>query len=573
MKKLCLFLFLCHIAFCLTAQEEAVIVMTTNKETGSEFSLEIEAVGPGTKVKIDYGDGIPVETTLIYDNDSPEIEGTVKGQTIKVYAKPTDILRFKCASCGLTDLDVSKNKLLRSLVCYRNKLTSIDVSNNPALINLYASNNYISEIDVSKNLSLIYLNMGTTNISRIDVSQNKMLKDLWIGTTKITEVNLSNNPLLEQLDCNNAHIKHLDLSNNKELDELRCEGNGLTSLDVSQNKKLVHLYCSNNPLTALDLSNNTELKYFECKGNKLSSIDLSNNTLLKEFDCSGNPLTHLDLSSNKKLETLKCSNTPLTILDLSHNPIIERLYCQDNKLSTLNISNNRLLKNIDCSGNQLKELDISMNPTLEYLNCSDNKIKKIDVSSNKYLTRMDISKNDLGNKETAALQNNDNLRRVDYSKQGRNRDESYANKSTMQAGIAMELGYSYKFIHGGLHQGYVGADLSLSTDEKRPYSGKSVVQFLIGGGIYYGKYGGESKAIPAVSLGITADPVCVFLFRATVTQYSINPSFGLNFLNLARLNLGYNFGYKRVNGFNMSGISIGFSIALGSRGYYVDPSN
>lgn len=574
MKRSLLFM-LCFITLLSFAQEEPVIVMTTTKPIGSVFEFELQPVISQTKVKIDYGDGILKETELVLPIGFGSIKDTLKGQTIKIYATPTDILKIKCESCGLTKLDVTKNKLLNSIVCYRNPFDTLDISQNPALINLYISETNISEVDVSQHKALLYLNVSNTNVSKIDVSKNRQLNKLWIDGTRISEVDLSQNRLLRGLDCEKAQLKQLDLTHNKELEELRCQSNKLTELDLSQNKKLIFLYCSDNPLGKLDLSNNTDLKFFECKSNEFTSLDLSNNTLLKELDCSGNPLQSLNLSGNKNLKELTCLKTPLTSLDLSGNPILENIDCSNNKLKILNISNNRLLKTVNCSGNELKELDISKNPALEYLDCNNNKLKQIDASQNKYLAQMYISRNDLEKDAIAALQGNEKLRRVDYSRQGKDRykTESYRSDNSAQFGIAMDIGYSYKFLHGGLHQGYIGGELSISSDEKRPYSGKSVFQLLIGGGAYYGKYGGESKAIPAVSVGFTADPVCIFLVKATATKYSINPSFGINFLNLARLNLGYNFGYKKVNGFNMSGVSVSISILLGSKGYYVDPSS
>lgn len=81
---------------------------------------------------------------------------------------------------GLTDLDVSKNRLLKELWCQGNKLTKLDLSRNERLEYVYCNDNDLTELDVSQNRSLIILDCCRNKIKKMDLSQNENLRVLWI---------------------------------------------------------------------------------------------------------------------------------------------------------------------------------------------------------------------------------------------------------------------------------------------------------------------------------------------------------------------------------------------------------
>jgi len=140
---------------------------------------------------------------------------------------------------------------------------------------------------------------------------------------------------------------------------------------------------------------------------------------------------------------------------------------------------------------------------------------------------------------------------------------------SQEFGVAVDAGYSFKFLNKSVHQLYLGGIAAFSKGN-RGYSSYDN-QFLLGGGVYYGKYNDKTEWIPAVVLGYGGGigP----LYKIAVTPYNVTPSFNLNFFNIAQLGIGYSFGYKRKNDFNMNGICLSFNIALGTSGYYVNMSN
>jgi hypothetical protein len=72
----------------------------------------------------------------------------VDNPVIKIYAKSIGNL-FVTAFNKVTDLDVSKNSGLQSLLCSDNFLTTLDVSKNTALIQLECNNNKLTSLKCS----------------------------------------------------------------------------------------------------------------------------------------------------------------------------------------------------------------------------------------------------------------------------------------------------------------------------------------------------------------------------------------------------------------------------------------
>ncbi|MDH6311991.1 hypothetical protein M2137_000754 [Parabacteroides sp. PFB2-10] len=128
------------------------------------------------------GHGIPVPDS--YEQDT---EYTVTITT----APGTSLLHLECFNKGLLALDVSQNSNLESLHCY----------DNPEL----------SELDLSKNTLLKILICYRTNISELDLSENTLLEGLQCDYTNISELNLSKHSLLKSLYCDNTHLPFAQL--------------------------------------------------------------------------------------------------------------------------------------------------------------------------------------------------------------------------------------------------------------------------------------------------------------------------------------------------------------------------
>ena len=165
---------------------------------------------------------------------------------------------------------------LRKLVCYSNKLTELDVSKNTVLKRLDCSNNQLTGLDVRQNAALQSLDCSKNQLTSLDVRQNTKLDVLWCYQNQLTELDVRQNTVLEYL---------------------YCYENQLTELDVSQNAKLVNLYCNQNQLTELDVSQNTALVTLECGKNQLTELDLSRNNKVFRFNANNNYLTNLNVDS------------------------------------------------------------------------------------------------------------------------------------------------------------------------------------------------------------------------------------------------------------------------------------
>jgi hypothetical protein len=121
------------------------------------------------------------------------------------------------------------------------------------------------------------------NLTNIDVSQNAALTTLMVDVNSLTSVNLSANTALTAFSCSNNSLTELDVRANTALLELYVEENSLTRLDVGANTALTNLLCDDNDLTRLDVSANTALIALSISDNPVTALDVTNNTRLEEL--------------------------------------------------------------------------------------------------------------------------------------------------------------------------------------------------------------------------------------------------------------------------------------------------
>ena len=93
----------------------------------------------------------------------------------------------------VTSVDLSKNTLLRSVICSMNPLlTSIDISNNPDIAYLYCSATPIAQLDLSKNTKLKYMDCSYTELTALDLSDNPLIKGLTATNCKLASLDFRN---------------------------------------------------------------------------------------------------------------------------------------------------------------------------------------------------------------------------------------------------------------------------------------------------------------------------------------------------------------------------------------------
>ena len=231
-------------------------------------------------------------------------------------------------------------------------------------------------------VALEYLDCSFNNqLTNLDVTQNTALKTLICEYDGLTNLDVSQNTDLQILKCDADGLTSLDISQNTVLEVLDCSNNALTSLNTSQNTVLQELNCYFNQLTSIDISQSTALQTLSCYNNQLTNIDISNNTLLQTLYCSYNQLTALDVTHNSALQTLRCYNNQLTALDVTQNPALQTLECDSNQLTSLNTSQNTALQMLKCSENQLTNLDVSQNSDLQVLWCYTNQLTSLNMQN------------------------------------------------------------------------------------------------------------------------------------------------------------------------------------------------
>lgn len=294
---------------------------------------------------------------------------------IELFAELTEL---DCTDTLITELDVSKNRKLRTLICGRCGITGLDVTNNPLLETLECSNGYFG----------IGENEYASAPGLIDLSKNKKLKRLVLQNAMLTQVDVSKNTELVYLDVSWNYLEGLDVTNNIALEELNCtwsfvdpEG-GLRNVsqpDISRNKKLKKFCCGQNGFEEIDVSGNPELTVLSVSYNKMHQIDVSKNPKLTKLDCEENELYKLDVSQNKELTWLDCSYNRLMKLDLSEHDKLMELDCRKNKLRDIALTGCTSLESLDCTYNLLDALDVSDCQSLAKLDARNNRLLRAEL--------------------------------------------------------------------------------------------------------------------------------------------------------------------------------------------------
>lgn len=178
---------------------------------------------------------------------------------------------------------------LKKLSAMQQEITEIDLSYNTLLDTLVLAGNYISNIDISNNPNLVLLDVQSNQLSAI----NGLSK-----AVHLKELNLSFNEL-EEFSIENETLEILKISNNV-----------LHSFDVKGSINLKNILLTTNELTSVDFSKNILLETLLISDNNIQNIDLEHNTSLTHLYISSNSLTDLDVVNNQELVDLKVDRNP-----------------------------------------------------------------------------------------------------------------------------------------------------------------------------------------------------------------------------------------------------------------------
>ncbi len=212
------------------------------------------------------------------------------------------IARADAAAVTRLDLSVAGNEEMISdltgiegfvnltfLAAAGHEFTEVDLSANTDLDTLILANNLLSDIDLSSNPRLVY----------VDLIANELL----------SVTGLSNARFLQWLNLSWNYLEELTLDN-PSLEVLSATHNQLGVVDLTKATNLKNLLLRINELSEIDLRANTRLETLILSGNQIEGADLSQNNQLTHFYMSGNLLAELDVSSNQNLIDLRVHNNP-----------------------------------------------------------------------------------------------------------------------------------------------------------------------------------------------------------------------------------------------------------------------
>ncbi|MGF1554754.1 T9SS type A sorting domain-containing protein [Paucihalobacter sp.] len=413
-------------------------------ETHTSDGIEVNVGDPES-----MGDGIANNGLVLTDRINNVVLLDISGLGITDLTGIEDFTALEtlfCSNNNLSNLNVSSNINLASLLCGANRLTQLMLNNNISLETLNCSNNQLQSLIVTNNTALKSLTASGNQLTSIDVSNNSNLSLLAVSNNRITgELSVEENLNLESLFCASNQISTLNLTSNTVLKTLNASGNLLTTLDLSTVNTLTCPEPQTNPLTVCQGSASVDVSR-----NRLTSLVVSNgfNELFVVFNASENPelfciqldpeftpiswikddwtyysettcediytyipdnnfeqalidlgyddtLDNLILTANiNSIENLNISNKSISNLTGIEDFIaLEILDCSSNNIENLNLSNNTFLQELEVSNNNLTALDIRVNFSLVTLYCSNNLIPSLDVSTLMALTTLHCSNN------------------------------------------------------------------------------------------------------------------------------------------------------------------------------------
>lgn len=187
------------------------------------------------------------------------------------------------------------------------KIQSVDFKKNKKLkVISIARNPLIKEVDVSENKNLEMLEAYECGLSQLDLSKNDVLKNLAVYNNNIKSIKFGKTDNINILDVRNNQLNNLDVSKMPLMQSLAViSNNDLSTLNVKNCPNLVFLYVDSTKISTLDVSNCPELKTLTASMTKLKQLDVSKNEKLENLSIENcQAFTNLDISKNKSLEVL-----------------------------------------------------------------------------------------------------------------------------------------------------------------------------------------------------------------------------------------------------------------------------
>ena len=302
----------------------------------------------------------------------------------------TSLRGLRVSENELTSLDLSKNTLLDTLDCSKNKLRTLNLKNgnnknfysnrsnfsdNPDLTCIqvddvaYSNANWATIKDASATFDT---NCPIEYVTLPDSNFEQKLIDLGIDTDGLNgKITITDVSFITSLDLSNTNIKDLTgIENFTSLTALDFSNNQITNIDLSKNILLETLNASSNQITTLDLSKNVNLRIVYIVNNPLISLNLRN---------GNNKNFVLPVETGKKSVSLYTSFLGLTNLGCIQVDDADYSNANWSKIKEANTTYSNTCKSLGIEDNTFDKVAIYPNPTKGEVNISNIKVEKATV--------------------------------------------------------------------------------------------------------------------------------------------------------------------------------------------------
>ncbi|WP_258100674.1 leucine-rich repeat domain-containing protein [Marinoscillum pacificum] len=364
--------------------------------TGAGFSLSEDCIVniPDPIFKADLIADASIDTNgdnEIQTSEAEAFSGTISASNSPI-ADLTGIEAFpelnflRIANGDLTQVDLSRNTKLTTLILEQNELTHIDLSQNTELTRVDLQKNDLTEVVFAENDALLQVYLYDNQLSEIDLSPNQALETIFLYVNNLTELDLSQNSTLTSIDLQNNDLVSVDLrnGNNSDISIFRAGGNELSCFNVSDPAHFQSNFS--------DEVDDGVIFDTNCNDPKLDIEDANFLAALVNYSPTFDPNTDGEI---RRSEVVGFTGT----LDISNSSIAS--------LSGIEGFSN--LTGLIVSGNQVVSLDLSANRMLTYLDASNNLLEDLDVrnDNNENFSFFDVT----GNSSLTCIEVDD----VDYS--------------------------------------------------------------------------------------------------------------------------------------------------------------
>lgn len=293
----------------------------------------------------------------------------------------------------ISELNLSSNPELTTLVCNRMNLSELDLSHCPNLRVLSADDCPLEMLNISGCTMLYDISVARTNLDDIDLTEIESLErvnvyGIPLGTEGI-ERNISIHPEISDLNIGNTGTTAFDSSTRSEFNNLILSDNPLINVTASASniwadnltslenaeftlvgndslfsfngtdpekinveaERLTAIYCSGCDLNELPdfVLNSMWLRTLDCSNNNLTGVldTTSMSSYMSSLNCSNNPITELNIGE-KHYQSLDCTNTKITSLHIENG--VDSYYSCDFAVSGsgyIGIRFNRTLKTVE----------------------------------------------------------------------------------------------------------------------------------------------------------------------------------------------------------------------------------